>query len=65
MCKKRIKIDIEIDVPDFCNDSFIRRLALLDEREFAIIDEFIKGFLLKSGKIALEEAIYSDKIKKD
>lgn len=49
MMKKTIQI--EIDVPEYIDDSFIEMLSMLDSRQLNLIKGTVVGMLLADGKI--------------
>ena len=50
MMKKTIQI--EIDVPEYIDDSFIEMLSMLDSRQLNLIKGTVVGMLLADGKIS-------------
>lgn len=50
MMKKTIQI--EIDVPEYIDDSFVEMLSVLDSRQLNLIKGTVVGMLLADGKIS-------------
>ena len=50
MMKKTIQI--EIDVPEYIDDSFIEMLSMLDSRQLNLVKGTVVGMLLANGKIS-------------
>jgi hypothetical protein len=46
------KIQIEIDVPEYIDDSFIEMLSMLDSRQLNLIKGTVIGMLLADGKLS-------------
>lgn len=46
------KIQIEIDVPEYIDDSFIEMLSMLNSRQLNLIKGTVVGMLLADGKIS-------------
>lgn len=46
------KIQIEIDVPEYIDDSFIEMLSMLDSRQLNLIKGTVIGMLLADDKLS-------------
>lgn len=53
MMKK--KIQIEIDVPEYIDDSFIEMLSMLDSRQLNLIKGTVIGMLLADDKLSNDD----------
>lgn len=49
------KIQIEIDVPEYIDDSFIEMLSMLDSRQLNLIKGTVIGMLLADDKLSNDD----------
>lgn len=49
------KIQIEIDVPEYIDDSFIEMLSMLDSRQLNLIKGTVIGILLADDKLSNDD----------
>lgn len=63
-----MKIEVTVELPDWCDEQFLRLLARLTPEDLAIEKARLAGVLLRTGKISQEEAehlVCGEKSKKD
>lgn len=46
------KIEIEIDLPDYIEEDFIKMLSMLDSKQLNLVKGTVVGMLLADGKIS-------------
>ncbi len=49
------KIQIEIDVPEYIDDSFIEMLSMLDSGQLNLIKGTVIGMLLADDKLSIDD----------
>ena len=53
--KMKRKIEIEIDLPDYIGEDFIKMLSMLDSKQLNLVKGTVIGMLLADNKISYDD----------
>lgn len=48
-------IEIEVEIPEFLDEGFVKLLSLLDKNELMLIKGCVSGMLIGNGKCTVED----------